>query len=69
MSKKFTKPKPAAGPITKRPCLKCGNTFSSHGPGNRICSECKTKIEWTESRGDFSIGFPDNPYIKTHGAY
>jgi hypothetical protein len=24
-----------------RKCLTCGDTFSSHGPGNRICSDCK----------------------------
>ena len=59
MSKKFKKPQPVSGPLTNRSCLKCGSTFKSSGPGNRVCEPCKSRIEWTEALGDFSIGFPD----------
>lgn len=27
-------------PRKPRTCLKCGKTFSSKGPGNRICQRC-----------------------------
>ena len=26
--------------LTRRNCLKCGQTFNSEGPGNRICPKC-----------------------------
>lgn len=26
-----------------RPCMCCGNKFSSAGPHNRLCSRCRTK--------------------------
>lgn len=35
------KPQPVVNPDAKpRTCLKCGETFDSTGPGNRICSPC-----------------------------
>lgn len=37
-----------------RKCLCCGDQFSSHGPGNRICSPCKALDAWT-SPNEFSI--------------
>lgn len=32
---------PAAIAQRKRPCLCCGASFFSSGPGNRLCSECR----------------------------
>jgi hypothetical protein len=26
----------------RRPCLHCGETFPSMGPGNRLCDTCRT---------------------------
>lgn len=28
----------------KRPCLCCGGTFVSEGPGNRLCDPCRVTI-------------------------
>lgn len=27
----------------ERPCLRCGKPFMSHGPGNRLCGDCRTR--------------------------
>lgn len=40
-SETVAKPEPEANPDAKpRTCLKCGKTFDSTGPGNRICPRC-----------------------------
>lgn len=36
---------PTSDEAKLRTCLKCGRTFNSAGPGNRICSPCRTKNE------------------------
>lgn len=42
-------PEPAAEPQAKpRSCLKCGDTFHSAGPWNRICSPCHKKSKRLE---------------------
>lgn len=33
---------PPPGAPRWRPCLCCGKTFVSAGPGNRLCSRCRT---------------------------
>ena len=43
-SKPKTKKREASKPRnakTPRRCLCCSKTFPSHGPGNRICSDCR----------------------------
>lgn len=35
--------------VTMRPCLRCGTTFGSAGPGNRLCDDCyryNTYLDW-----------------------
>lgn len=27
----------------ERPCLRCRQPFMSHGPGNRLCSDCRAR--------------------------
>lgn len=27
----------------ERSCLRCRKAFMSHGPGNRLCSECRAR--------------------------
>jgi len=27
----------------ERPCLRCRKPFMSHGPGNRLCGDCRTR--------------------------
>lgn len=56
--------KPAAAPTTPRPCLRCGETFDSAGPGNRLCRGCRVvamtmagdaaTIRLSGSRGGYS---------------
>ena len=43
---KKTTAKPKGQPPQKRACLKCGGSFNSKGPGNRICNDCKGSPEW-----------------------
>lgn len=31
----------AAARRSTRPCLRCGHSFESHGPGNRLCAGCR----------------------------
>ena len=38
----------------QRRCLSCERQFSSTGPGNRICSPCKSLESWT-SPNEFSL--------------
>ena len=40
-------------PLSRRPCrlrvcLRCDNSFASHGPQNRVCQPCQTSIEEDE---------------------
>jgi hypothetical protein len=39
---------------TKKPrkCLSCEKQFKSHGPGNRICSSCKSLSAWTSNTSE-----------------
>lgn len=39
----YGKSKPVTEPTTRkqRQCLRCHNSFTSWGPGNRICERCK----------------------------
>lgn len=30
-------------PTQRRPCLRCRSPFDSHGPGNRLCGECRAR--------------------------
>lgn len=39
------KTEPNSDEVKPRTCLKCGRTFNSAGPGNRICSPCRSKNE------------------------
>lgn len=32
------------GETSPRTCLRCRETFDSHGPGNRLCRSCKIEI-------------------------
>ncbi|MGB0671308.1 MAG: hypothetical protein ACPGNT_07410 [Rhodospirillales bacterium] len=34
--------------IKKRPCLMCGENFTSHHYGERICPTCKGTAAWRE---------------------
>ena len=36
--------------LTPRNCLRCGNTFESEGPWNRICTECHEANDTLSSR-------------------
>lgn len=36
----------AAANLVRRKCLRCGGGFDSHGPGNRVCSSCKSTEVW-----------------------
>ena len=38
-----------------RRCLSCSSSFSSTGPGNRICSRCRSSEAFTCSPVDFTI--------------
>ncbi len=45
------KPPPTHARAAKRRCLRCGETFASDGPQNRICKPCKHLNEM-RLRGD-----------------
>jgi len=35
--------------VAMRTCLTCGQPFRSHGPGNRICPQCKKWVDYRSS--------------------
>ena len=40
--------KPVSGRrTTRRQCITCGENFTSHGPGNRMCTACRHATEVT----------------------
>jgi hypothetical protein len=40
--------------VKGRKCLSCAKTFQSSGPGNRICSSCKSHDAWQSGIPEFS---------------
>lgn len=41
ISVKTRGPKEEPPHVKPRTCLKCGDTFPSHGPGHRLCDKCR----------------------------
>lgn len=39
----------------RRTCLHCARDFDSSGPGNRICTRCRSLDAFTSAPVDFSV--------------
>ena len=56
----FSKPAPErdlSHQVETRPCLSCRKQFRSEGHHNRICRDCKDRVDWGFGNDNYSVGY------------